>query len=166
MALLLRALQDAGIIQNHALFGATAQMRYTEPVATLDVDVLVVLSEDAGLAPLSAIYRFCEALGYHAEGEAILVGAWPVQFIPVFSDLTKEAVSSADKDEIDGVAVRAVNAAYLAVIALSVGRAKDHLRIVSLLESDAVTRDDIQALALRHNLSDQWERFQRRFLNE
>ena len=62
-----------GVIRNYALFGATAQMRYTEPVATLDADVLVALDSADRL-------------------EAIRVGAWPTQFVPAVSPLTREAL--------------------------------------------------------------------------
>ena len=34
LAQLLNAMQQAGVIRNYAVFGAVAQMRYTEPVAT------------------------------------------------------------------------------------------------------------------------------------
>ena len=36
LAQLLNEMQGAGVIRNYALFGPNAQMRYTEPVATLD----------------------------------------------------------------------------------------------------------------------------------
>ena len=39
LAQLLNEMQRAGVIRQYALFGAVAQMRYTEPVATLDADV-------------------------------------------------------------------------------------------------------------------------------
>src|SRR5258708_7868660 len=35
----------SGVIQNYALFGAVAWMRYTEPVATLDADMLVAVPQ-------------------------------------------------------------------------------------------------------------------------
>jgi hypothetical protein len=38
-AQLLNEMCSAGVIHNYALFGAAAQMRDTEPVATLDADV-------------------------------------------------------------------------------------------------------------------------------
>jgi hypothetical protein len=41
LAQLLNEMRAAGVIQSYALFGATAHMRYTEPVATLDAGVLV-----------------------------------------------------------------------------------------------------------------------------
>ena len=43
LAQLLNDMRSAGVVQEYALFGAIAQMRYTEPVATVDADVLVVV---------------------------------------------------------------------------------------------------------------------------
>jgi len=155
----------AGVIRDYAVFGAAAQIRYTEPVATLDVDVLVEITDLTTLEPLKGIYEFCASRGWHAEGEAIRVGAWPVQFVPVFSDLTREAVQEAETAEFEGLPLRVVGADYLAVIALSVGRAKDYARILALLESGAVGRDDVCRLAGRHGLDAPWRRFEERFLD-
>jgi len=96
----------------------------------------------------------------------VRVGAWPVQFVPVFSPLTHEAVSLADTADFEGVAFRVVWATHLAVIALSVGRAKNFARVLALLESGATTLDGIGALAARHGLADAWTRFRRRFLDD
>ena len=82
LAGLLNEMHDAGVIRNYALFGATAQMRYTEPVATLDADVLVAVPSEQRLDRRHGIYEYCAARGYRTEGEAIQVGAWPGQFIP------------------------------------------------------------------------------------
>lgn len=166
IAELLNAMREAGVVDDYALFGAAAQMRYTEAVATLDADVLVAMPAPAGLDVLEPIYTYCRSRGYGAEGEAVRVGAWPVQFIPVFSPLTQEAVHRADTADFDGVPFRVVGAVYLAVIALSVGRAKDFARVLALIESGAVTREGIGALAARHDLTDAWNRFNRRFLDD
>jgi hypothetical protein len=45
VAELLNGMREAGVIRNYALFGAMAQVRYTEPVSTFDVDVLVDLPD-------------------------------------------------------------------------------------------------------------------------
>lgn len=160
---LLNEIKAAGVIKDYALFGAMAQMRYTEPVATLDADVLVWLGSQAGLDALGPIYRFCEQRGYHSKGEAILVGDWPVQFIPTFSPLTEEAVREAETGEIEGTPARVVSAMHLAIIALSVGRAKDYARILALLEAGAVTRAAIERCAMRHGLQARWATFKTRF---
>ena len=166
VAQLLNEMCSAGVIQNYALFGAAAQMRYTEPVATLDADVLVAVPQPERLDALSDLYAFCAARGYAAEGEAIQVGAWPTQFVPVFSPLTREAMEQAETADFDGAPFRVVRAVYLAVIALSVGRAKDFTRILSLLESGSVTRQEIGQLAARHGLSAAWRQFETRFPHE
>jgi hypothetical protein len=165
LAELLNEMRDAHVIQNYALFGAAAQMRYTEPVATLDADVLVAVNSPESLDVLRDIYEFCAARGFPAEGEAIQVGAWPTQFIPAFSPLTREAMEHAETADFEGVPLRVVRADYLAVIALSVGRAKDFSRILALLESESVSRAAIAELASRHGLKEAWRRFEGRFLD-
>lgn len=165
VAALLNAMRDAGVIVDYALFGAVAQMRYTEPVATLDADVLVMVGSPEAMDVLAPIYGFCRTRGFEAEGEAVQVGAWPVQFFPVFSPLTQEALEQADTADFDGIPFRVVRAEHLAVIALSVGRAKDFARVLGLLESGAVTAEEIAGLAERHGLADAWTRFKARFLD-
>jgi len=163
IAQLLNDMVKAGVITNYALFGATAQMRYTEPVATLDADVLVAVPSPEKLDVPTSLYRFCSERGYQAEGEAVRVGAWPVQFIPAFTELTRDAMEKADTADFEGVSLRVVQATYLAVIALSVGRTKDWTRILALLESGSVTEHGVSALAARYELSETWQNFQKRF---
>jgi hypothetical protein len=163
VAILLTDMVQTGVISNYAVFGAVAQMRYTEAVATLDAAILVAVPQPESLDVLSPIYTFCRKRGYLPEGEAIRVGDWPVQFIPAFSPLTEAAMRDAETGDIDGVPLRVVRADYLAVIALSVGRAKDMARIVALREAGAATDTAIEELAARHGLSPAWKTFQERF---
>lgn len=155
-----------GVVSNYALFGAAAQIRYTEPVATLDADVLVAVPSPERIDALADVYRYCRERGLSAEGEAIRVGAWPVQFVPAFDGLTREAMETAETADFEGVPFRVVRADHLAVIALSVGRAKDYARVLALLESGAVTTAAVRSLAERHGLGEGWTRFERRFLDE
>ena len=166
IARLLDRIVAAGVIRNYALFGAIAQMRYTEPVATLAVDVLVEVPASGRLDLLSPRYDYCAGEGYPAEGEAIRVGAWPLQFILAYNALTREALAHAEIAEYEGVPLRVVRADYLAVIALETGRPKDMARILSLLESGSVTTDTLAALASRRGLDDAWRRFKARFMND
>ena len=165
VARLLNDLRASGIVINYALFGATAQMRYTEPVATYDADVLIAVPAPDRLDLLEPIYAFCAARGFHPEGEAIRVGTWPVQFIPVFDGLTRDALEHADTVDFEGEPLRVVRADHLAAIALSTGRAKDFARILSLLEGESVTIEEIARLAEKHGLVEAWSRFKTRFLN-
>lgn len=166
LAQLLDEMLRGGVIHDYAVFGAAAQIRYTEPVATLDVDVLFETPPTPDLGPLKDIYEFASSKGWNAEGEAIRVGAWPVQFVPVFSDLTRAAVREAETADFEGLQLRVVRADYLAVIALSVGRGKDYARILALLESGSVSRREIGRLAARFELTAEWNRFEERFLDD
>jgi hypothetical protein len=166
VAVLLNEMRAAGVVLDYALFGAAAQMRYTEPVATLDADVLVLLPASDRLDVLAPLYEFCDRRGLVAQGEAVAVGRWPVQFVPVFSGLTEAAVRDADTVDFEGEALRVVRADYLAAIALSVGRPKDFARILALLESGSVTRDGVRSLAALHGLSEAWSRFGARFFDD
>jgi hypothetical protein len=163
VAILLNDMVDSGVISDYAVFGAVAQMRYTEAVATLDADILVSVPGDGGLDILSPIYAFCQDRGYEPEGEAVRVGDWPVQFIPSFSELTAAAIREAEDGDLDGIKLRVVRADYLAVLALSVGRAKDFARILALREAGAVQDDEIEALAKDHHLLEEWQNFRSRF---
>ncbi|OGV72793.1 MAG: hypothetical protein A3K19_28360 [Lentisphaerae bacterium RIFOXYB12_FULL_65_16] len=166
LARLLEEMTRLGVIQNYAIFGAVAQMRYTEAVVTMDADVLVEVKDGDNLAILAPIYEFCKKKGYYPEGEAIRVGAWPVQFIPTFDDLTADAIHAADQADLHGVGIRVVTADYLAIIALKAGRPKDMARILALLDSESVSVEDLEKLARKYNLSEPWIRFKGRFIDE
>lgn len=164
VAELLDEMLQAGVVEDYAVFGAVAQMRYTEAVATFDADVLVAVPVPEALDVLSPLYAFSRERGYAPEGEAIRVDEWPVQFVPVFSPLTEAAMREAETADFEGVPLRVVRADYLACIALSVGRAKDFARVLALREADAVTDDALSALADRYGLTAEWQLFRRRFL--
>ena len=115
---------------------------------------------------LGDLYEFCAARGYRPEGEAILIGAWPTQFVPAFSALTEEAMEQAVTADFDGVPLRVVRADHLAVIALSVGRAKDWTRILSLLESEASAGPTSRVSRPATVWPRRGCRFERRFLDE
>lgn len=156
----------SGIISNYAVFGAIAQMRYTEAVVTLDADILVAVPDPERIDVLTPIYKFLESRGYSPEGDAIRIGEWPVQIIPAFDELSQAAMDDAEVGDIDGASLRVVRADYLAVIALKAGRAKDYARILALLESEVVSVKEIAELAMIYDLASDWQRFTRRFLDE
>ncbi|MCD4749224.1 MAG: hypothetical protein K8R59_07610 [Thermoanaerobaculales bacterium] len=163
VAKLLNRMVKEEVILDYAVFGAIAQMRYTEAVVTFDADILVSVSNPEAIDILGPLYEFCNSLGYHPEREAIRVGAWPVQLIPAFDPLTEEAIREAETGDLEGTPIRVVRADFLAVIALSVGRAKDFARILALREAGSVDDEQIFVLADHHGLADAWQKFLVRF---
>ena len=130
-----------GIIGPYAIGGAVGAAFYIEPVATLDVDIFVLFEPAPVILTLTPIYEACAKLGYRAEGDAIQIEGWPVQFLPATQPLVAEAVREAVTREAEGSTTRVMTAEHLMAIALQTGRAKDHARLVMFVEAGIADRD-------------------------
>jgi hypothetical protein len=106
------------------------------------------------------------ARGCRIEGERIVVGDWPVKFLPPQGVLAEEALGDAVETEVEGVRTWVLSAEHLVAIALQTGRAKDLARIVQFLEQDAVDPDKLNRILKRHGLGRQWENFKRKYLEK
>lgn len=160
-------MQEDGVIGNYAIGGAVGATFYLEPSATLDVDIFAVLpAASAGSHfSLSPIYDYLKARGCKIEGEYIIIGEWPVQFLPPSNALEQEALAEAISADVEGVGTRVMTAEHLVAIALRTGRAKDYARILQFIEQDAVDRDKLESILKRHELLLKWEQFKRRHLD-
>ena len=160
-------MQDDGIIGTYAIGGAVGATFYLEPVATMDVDVFVSLpkvSDNHALISLAPLYGYLKALGHELRGEYIVIGGWPVQFLPPADALGKEALAAAIETEVEGVPTRVVTAEHLVAVALQLGRAKDHARILQFVEAGVLDRNRFDAILARHHLIERWSRFEQRFI--
>ena len=149
-------LRKAGLIEEYALGGALAAIRYTEPFTTYDADIFFI-PVDAGLsARIPGIYAYLQKLDYILEGAHTVLRGFPVRWLATVA-LTEEAVRKAEVIEIDGVSGRVMRAEHLVAIAASVGRLKDRARIEQMLEQAELDRNALDAILQRHdlNLSDQ-----------
>ncbi|MFZ0770365.1 MAG: hypothetical protein WCA49_14795 [Candidatus Sulfotelmatobacter sp.] len=158
-------MQADGVIGKYAIGGAVGATFYLEPAATLDVDIFVVLpTSPGGLLSLSPIYDYLKARGGKAEDEHIVIGGWPVQFLPASDELELEALAEAVPTTIEDAGTWVMTAEHLAAIALRTGRPKDYNRILQFIEQGAVDRKKLRIIAERHNLTGKWQQFERRFL--
>ena len=157
-------LHASGIIGGYAVGGAVGAAFYLEPVATLDVDIFVLFEPAPLILALTPIYEACAKLGYGAQGEAIHIEGWPVQFLPASHPLLAEAVSEAVTRESNGLTTRVMTAEHLMAIALQTGRAKDHARLVMFVEAGIADMDRLRDILARHSLLDAWTKFENRFL--
>jgi hypothetical protein len=164
--IVLNQMVSDGVISRYALGGAVGATFYLEPVATLDVDIFVFLGENTSSALLSLgpIYDYVLARGYRAEGEHLVIGDWPVQFLPPNGPLEEEAITSATSQSLEGIPLWVMSAEHLVAIALKTGRAKDFARILQFIESGVLDAPALDDIFLRHGLLDKWEVFVNRFL--
>lgn len=161
----LNQLEKAGVIGRYAIGGAVAATRYIEPIQTYDLDIFVLLPvSPSGLISLSPVYEYLRERGYAPYGETVEIAGWPVQFLPVYNQLTEEALEQSLAVEFGGVPTRVLSAEYLAVIMLETGRPKDHARLVQFLEFQVVNQTELEHLIARHGLATKWGRFKQLFL--
>ncbi len=113
---------------------------------------------------LSPIYEACAKRGFHAQGDAISIEGWPVQFLPADQPLESEAVREAVSRESAGLTTRVMSAEHLMAIALKIGRAKDHARLVMFVESGISNMARLREILARHSLLEAWTNFEDRFL--
>jgi hypothetical protein len=130
----INAMEADGIIRRYAIAGAVATYNYIDPAATDDLDLLVAFGSlfdrpQSGLVVLSPIFTYLKAKGYDEHrAEGLVIEGWPVQFLPVASDLDAEALAQADEIEITvpntngAVRTRILRPEHIVATALRVGR--------------------------------------------
>jgi hypothetical protein len=168
MKLALQAINDLereGLIHRHAIGGAMGATFYLEPVSTFDLDIFVVFQHQPLVLTLTPIYDFLRARGHQPEGDAVVIGNWPVQLLPAETPLLREAVEQARPLDYEGVPTRVMSAEHLMAIALQTGRAKDHARLVAFVESGVADRTRLDDILSRHGLTAAWQRFASRYLD-
>lgn len=161
-------MQADGVIDQYAIGGAVGATFYLEPVATLDVDIFITFQPDPGSLIVSPkpIFDYLKTRGCTMEGEYIVIGGWPVQFLPPTGPLVEEALAQAVEIDVEGTPARVFTAEHLAAIALQTGRAKDKARLLQFIESAALDAGRFQAILARHGLVDAWQKFERQFLGD
>lgn len=163
---IINRMKSDGVIGDYAIGGAVGALFYLEPFDTADIDVFVSFKtpEKGSLLSLSPIYSYLEGLGYKAEGESVLIEGWPVQFLPPADALGEEALTQALGTDADGVPVRVMTPEHLVAIALQTGRGKDHIRILSFIESGRLDFGKLREVLERHHLLEKWRKFEARFV--
>jgi hypothetical protein len=148
-----------GVIKAYAIGGGIATTYYIEPVLTYDLDIFFIPPQE-GLDELAPIYEFARGRGYVEEAEALVIEGFPVQFIPAYNDLVREAVEDAATLTYRGVRAKVVKAEYLVAIALQTGRAKDRERVVRLLDGGAVDRKVLARILEKHGLMEKLKKIE------
>jgi hypothetical protein len=161
---LINQMQADGVIGKYAIGGAVGATFYLQPAATVDVDIFVTLptSHGGSLLSLAPIYDYLKNRGCVEEDEYIVIGGWPVQFLPPSDELQQEAVAESVPTTVEGVGTWVMTAEHLVAIALRTGRQKDHNRILQFIEQGAMDRGKLQTVLNRHGLAGQWKQFEQR----
>jgi hypothetical protein len=163
----LRDLEAAGVVARYAIGGGVGATRYVEAAATEDAAVFVTFkgASRSALDPLAPIYGHLKSRGAKVKGGHLVIGGWPVQFLPAEGPLLEEAITEAEAADVD-VLTRVFTAEHLAAIALQLGRAKDKLRVVQMVEAQVLDIPRFERILERHGLTVKWKDFSKTILGE
>ena len=159
-------MQSDGVIERYAIGDAVGATFYLEPVATLDIDIFVEFQTEPGsrIVSLEHIFKYLGNRGCRMEGDYVVIGNWPVQFLPAGSPLLQEALATAVEKDVEDTLVRVFTPEHLVAIALETGRAKDKARVLQFIEANAVDLGRVREILTRHGLSGNWQQFEQQFL--
>lgn len=162
---MLNEMQRDGVIERYAIGGAVAATFYLEPAETMDVDVFVPVSTPPGslIITLAPLLDYLARRGCETKGESVMIGGWPVQFLPTSPGLLDEALQSAQEFDVEGNSTRVFSPLHLAAIALQTGRAKDKLRVLQFREAGHLHGEQFEDLLARHHLLDRWRLLEQQF---
>jgi len=163
----LNSLERRGLVERYAVGGGMASLFYMEPFLTYDLDVFVFFPmAKKGLVDINPIYEYLRNEGYRLKREHVIIEGLPVQFIPAYNDLVKEAVTEATEIKYKGVRTRVLRAEHLLVIMLQTNRPKDKVRITQMLDQAEIDPGYVDGILKRHRLRQKWLEFKRRFYGE
>lgn len=148
----LNELKKEGLIAEYAIGGGMGAVFYIEPFLTYDLDIFVITKDEAVLDPLSSIYENLKKRGYQPKDEQVIIEGVPVQFLPAWNDLLKEAVQEAREIEYQGVAARVMAVEHLLAIMLDCGRDKDRQRFLKVLAEAELDGKKLERIVERHGL--------------
>jgi hypothetical protein len=156
---IINRMEAEGRIGRYAIGGAMAAIFYVEPFTTYDLDIFFATSMSGGLVTLTPVYEYLSGAGYEAEGEAVNIEGWPVQFLPTYNPLVAEAVEQAVEIKFKSTPTRVLSAEHLVAIMLQTGREKDYARAAKFLEEGVVNAARLTDIVSRHGLTDRWREF-------
>ncbi|MEE8423028.1 MAG: hypothetical protein V3S49_00650 [Thermodesulfobacteriota bacterium] len=159
---IINEVEKKGLVRKYAIGGGIATIFYVEPILTYDLDIFFIpTKEEKELTPLSSIYDYLKRKGYRLDKEHIIIAGIPVQFIPVYNELIKEAVENAIDHKYKKTETRILKAEYLIAIMLQTFRAKDKEKIIKFIDEARIENKSLTDILKRHGLIEKFERFMR-----
>ena len=157
---IINELQKKGLIKNYAIGGGIATILYVEPILTYVLDIFFVPSEEEkGMIILSSIYDWLRRKGYKLYKEHIIIEGIPVQFMPVYNELVKEALEDAVEVKYKKTKTKIFKPEYLIAIMVQTFRPKDRERIIKLLDEAKINKDYLKKILQKYGLREKFEHF-------
>lgn len=145
-------MKRTGIIDDYAIGGGIGTMFYTETFHTKDLDIFVYPKIISGLIRLDDISGYLKSKGYRMENQYFIIEGVPVDFIPVYDELTQEALKKSVNRSFGKVKVKVFRPEYLIAIAIKTGRNQDFLKVGRIIQETSINKKLLSGILKRYNL--------------
>ena len=165
--IVINELKEQKLIKDYAIGGGLAFLFYMEPFVTYDLDIMINLeNDDEHLISLTPIYEYLRNKGYNAEAEYVKIENIPVQFIPAYNDLVKEAIENSIANNYEGVPIKVLSKEYLTAIMIQTYRPKDRERLVKIFNMADLDFTKLMPILQKFGLMDKYNEFYEKYIRE
>lgn len=155
---LIKELKEKKILKDFSIGGGIAALYYIEPFLTYDLDIFFIPMKES-IDVLAPIYGYLNKKGFRAKKEHVLIEGVPVQFIPVYNDLVKEAVLNSLEAKYGRIGTKVLGLEYLIAVMLQTYRPKDRERLVKVFEEAKIDLKLLKKILKKYGLYDKYIQF-------
>jgi predicted nucleotidyltransferase len=161
---IIKELKGKKVFKDFSIGGGIAALYYIEPLLTYDLDIFFIPIEDS-IDVLAPIYRYLKEKGFKTKGEHVLIEGVPVQFIPAYNDLVKEAVLYSDEVKYGRIKTKVLGLEYLIAVMLQTYRPKDRERLVKIFEEAKFDLKILKTILKKYGLYDKYVQFKGKYFD-
>jgi len=110
---------------------------------------------------ISSIYDFLETKGYKPHKEHIIIENLPVQFLPAYNELIREAIENAVEVKYKKTETWIFRAEHLIAIMIQTSRPKDKERMIKILDEAEIEKGYLTKILQKYGLKEKFEGFVR-----
>jgi hypothetical protein len=162
---LVKELKEKKVFKEFSIGGGIAALYYIEPILTYDLDIFFIPIEDS-IDVLTPVYSYLKKKGFKAKKEHVLIEGVPVQFIPAYNDLVKEAVQSSVEVKYGRIITRVLGLEYLIAVMLQTYRPKDRERLVKVFEEAKIDLKLLKKILKSFGLFQKYVQFKEKYFGE
>jgi len=155
---IIKELKEKKVFKDFSIAGGIAALYYIEPILTYDLDILFIPIQDS-IDILAPIYQYLREKGFKTKGEHVVIEGVPVQFIPVYNDLVKEAVQYSDEVKYGRIKTKVLGLEYLIAIMLQTYRPKDRERLIKVFEETKIELKLLKKILKKYGLYNKYVQF-------
>lgn len=154
----IKELKENELIKDYAIGGGIAALYYVEPLLTYDLDILFIPVAES-LDVLDPIYIYLKKKGYKTHKEHMIIEGVPVQFIPDYNELVKEAIGNSVEAKYGRIKTKVIGVEYLIAIMFQTFRPKDRERIIKIIEEAEIDLKFLEKILKKYNLHEKFRKF-------